>query len=56
MRVVCKKSNMPVFLLDGKSELFYVRSGPSSIDLKGTDLLYYASSRYKFSKRRSNRG
>lgn len=51
MRVVCQKSDMPVFLIDGKTETFYVRSGPSSIDLTGTDLLSYASSRFKRLKR-----
>ena len=51
MRVVCQKSDMPVFLIEGKTETFYVRSGPSSIDLTGTDLLSYASSRFKRLKR-----
>ncbi len=51
MRVVCNKSDMPVFLVDGKTETFFVRSGPSSIDLDGTNLLNYASTRFKLSKR-----
>lgn len=51
MRVVCNKSDMPVFLIDGKTETFFVRSGPSSIDLDGTNLLNYASTRFKLSKR-----
>jgi hypothetical protein len=51
MRVVCNKSDVPVFLIDGKTETFFVRSGPSSIDLNGTELLNYASTRFKLSKR-----
>jgi len=51
MRVVCNKSDVPVFLVDGKTETFFVRSGPSSIDLSGTELLDYASTRFKLSKR-----
>lgn len=43
MRVVCGRSDRPVFLTDGKEEIFYVRSGPSTIDLTGLDLLYYAN-------------
>jgi hypothetical protein len=55
MRVTCQKSNMPVFLIDGKNETFFVRSGPSSIDLNGTDLLNYAATRFKLSKRNNEK-
>lgn len=55
MRVTCQKSNMPVFLIDGKNETFFVRSGPSSIDLNGTDLLNYATTRFKLSKRNNEK-
>ncbi len=51
MRVVCQKSNTPVFLIENKTETFFVRSGPSSIDLHGTDMLRYAATRFKLSKR-----
>jgi Predicted transcriptional regulator containing an HTH domain and an uncharacterized domain shared with the mammalian protein Schlafen len=47
MRVVCRKSNEPVFLREGKQETFFVRSGPSSIELTGTDLLNYVDNRFK---------
>lgn len=43
MRIACLESDRPVFLKDGKTDTFYVRSGPSSIDLHGMDLLYYAN-------------
>lgn len=43
MRIDCKISDRPVFLDDGKEQLFFVRSGPSSIDLHGIELLYYAN-------------
>ena len=47
MRIVCKKSNSPVFLKEGKEETFFVRSGPSSIELHGTDTLNYVNNRFK---------
>lgn len=43
MRVVCQESDRPVFLTEGKTDTFFVRSGPSTIDLHGMDLLYYAN-------------
>lgn len=43
LRVVCKRSDSPVFLKEGQDMTFFVRSGPSSIDLHGLDLLYYAN-------------
>lgn len=43
MRVSCNESDRPVFLKEGKVDTFYVRSGPSTIDLHGMDLLYYAN-------------
>lgn len=51
IRVVCKKSDSPVFLKDGKQETFYVRSGPSSIDLHGMDTLNYVSNRFKLKRK-----
>lgn len=47
MRIVCKKSDSPVFLKEGKTETFYIRSGPSSVDLNGMDLLNYVKNRFK---------
>jgi len=52
MRVVCRRCDTPVFLIDGKEEHFYVRSGPSSIDIGGTDLLNYVETRFKHLKRK----
>ncbi len=43
IRVDCGRSDSPVFLREGKTETFFVRSGPSSIDLHGTDMLAYAN-------------
>ena len=43
IRVDCMMSDAPVFLLDGKEQVFYIRSGPSSIDLHGISLLKYAN-------------
>ncbi|MDR1690794.1 MAG: ATP-binding protein [Candidatus Methanoplasma sp.] len=47
MRVVCRKSDGPVFLKEGKQETFYVRSGPSSVELHGMDTLNYVENRFK---------
>jgi len=47
MRIICKKSDIPVFLKMGKNESFYVRSGPSSVELHGKDTLKYVDSRFK---------
>ena len=53
-RVVCQVSDRPVFLTDGKEQIFYVRSGPSTIDLHGMELLYYAN--HNFGKSLKKRG
>ena len=41
MKVMCKTSPIPVFLKDGKTEQYYVRSGPSSVELLGSDMIRY---------------
>lgn len=51
VRVVCRKSDSPVFLKDGKQETFYVRSGPSSVDLHGMDTLNYVLNRFKMKRK-----
>jgi len=51
MRVVCRKSNSPVFLKEGKQESFIVRSGPSSVELHGMDTLNYVNNRFKKRKK-----
>ena len=54
IRVDCRTSSIPVFLLDGKEPIFFVRSGPSSIDLHGMDLINYANHNFgRFLKRSS---
>ena len=47
IRVNCKRSDSPVFLTEGKEQTFFIRSGPSSIDLHGMDLLKYANHNFK---------
>lgn len=50
MRIACKKCDVPVFLKEGKQETFFVRSGPSSIDINGTKLVNYVAYRFKTKK------
>jgi len=52
MRIVCRKSDSPVFLKEGKQEAFFVRSGPSSVELNGMDTLNYVDNRFKRRKRK----
>ena len=52
IRVDCARCKKPVFLKDGKTEEFYVRSGPSSIMLTGSNLVNYVKN--KSSKNRQS--
>lgn len=45
MRVDCKPVYKPVFLRENKVETYYVRSGPSSVEITGMDLLNYVNDR-----------
>lgn len=45
IRVDCSKCKKPVFLKDGKTEEFYVRSGPSSVELIGSNLVNYVNNK-----------
>ncbi len=45
VRVRCLTSPQPVFLKDGKVEIYYVRSGPSSVELTGMSLINYVNNR-----------
>lgn len=45
VRVRCEMCPTPVFLKDGKIEIFYVRSGPSSVELTGMNLINYVNNR-----------
>ncbi|MDR0508819.1 MAG: ATP-binding protein, partial [Candidatus Methanoplasma sp.] len=51
MRIVCRKSDSPVFMKEGKQESFIVRSGPSSVELHGMDTLNYVENRFKKRRR-----
>ena len=50
IRVDCSKCKKPVFLKDGKTEEFYVRSGPSSVMLTGSSLVNYVNNKSKKSR------
>lgn len=43
--VRCLECPRPVFLKDGKVEIFYVRSGPSTVELTGMNLINYVNNR-----------
>ncbi len=45
IRVDCTRCKKPVFLKDGKVEEFYVRSGPSSVMLTGSNLVNYVNNK-----------
>jgi len=45
MKVDCRPTKKPVFLKDGRTNAYFVRSGPSSVELTGMDLLNYVNHR-----------
>ena len=45
--VYCKKSSVPVFLKSFNGEEFYVRSGPSTIKIEGSELIEYVKKSFK---------
>ena len=45
LRVECGRCDRPVFLKEGGNEIFFVRSGPSSVELTGMDLINYVNNR-----------
>jgi hypothetical protein len=47
LRVMCLKSNRPVFLREGREEKFYARVGPSSVCLTDKELLNYSHDHFK---------
>ena len=51
VRFLCEPTSTPVFLKDSKEEIFFVRSGPSSVELTGTDLIKYVDNRRKKMKK-----
>lgn len=52
VRFDCRPTSTPVFYKDGKEEIYFVRSGPSSVELTGQNLLKYVKHREKSSRRR----
>ena len=52
IRFTCEPTSTPAFLKDGKVEIFFVRSGPSSVELTGNDLIKYVDNRRKKMKRK----
>ena len=52
MRVVCKRCRTPVFLRENKTEQYYVRSGPSSVELIGSEMVKYIGSKQNVKKLR----
>lgn len=52
VRFTCEPTSTPAFLKDGKVEIFFVRSGPSSVELTGNDLIRYVDNRRKKMKRK----
>ena len=52
VRFSCEPTSTPVFLREGKEEMFFVRSGPSSVELTGKDLIKYVDNRRKKVKRK----
>lgn len=46
-RVECKKSKKPIFIKEGKEELFFTRIGPQTIELKGSELVEYIEKKFR---------
>ena len=53
VRFTCSPTSTPAFLKDGKEDHFFVRSGPSSVELTGKDLIRYVDNRRKKMKRKN---
>ena len=52
VRFDCRPTITPAFYREGKQEIFFVRSGPSSVELTGSDLIKYIDNRRKSVKRK----
>jgi len=46
-KVECKKSKKPIFMNMGEIEEFYIRIGPSTQQIKGSELVEYIEKRFK---------
>ena len=48
LKIDCKKSNTPIFIRNqNNDEEFYIRTGPSSIQMKGSELIDYIGKRFE---------
>ena len=47
LRVQCERSHKPVYVADGEREIFYIRTGPATIELSGGQMLDYIGHRFK---------
>jgi predicted HTH transcriptional regulator len=52
VRFDCRPTSTPAFFKEGKQEIYFVRSGPSSVELTGSDLIKYVDNRRKSVKRK----
>ena len=52
VRFDCTPTLSPVFLKEGKVQTFFVRSGPSSVEITGMELIQYVNNRGKTYKRK----
>lgn len=46
MVVNCKRSPKPIFMKDDKEQRFFIRTGPSTTELKGSELIEYRTIRF----------
>ena len=47
LRVQCERSPQPVYVTDGEREIFYIRTGPATIEISGGQMLDYIGHRFK---------
>jgi len=47
LKITCKRSNKQVFLKTSVGEEFYIRAGPSSIQISGSELIEYVAERFR---------
>jgi len=47
MKVECSESKKPIFLKEGKEEEFYIRIGPSTSEIKGSELVEYIKKNFE---------
>ncbi len=52
VRFDCRPTSTPAFFKEGKQEIYFVRSGPSSVELTGSDLIKYVDNRRRSVKRK----